>query len=76
MELTAGTLTSIAAFILIHSGSLIYWMSKINTTLSFVVKRLDEHENHKYSSIDAARDFQLRDQQIKAIFNKMDKLEK
>lgn len=73
MELTSGSVVSFLIFIAVHTGSLIYWMSRINTTLSFVVKRLDEHEHHKYSSLDAARDFALRDQQIKVIFQKLDK---
>lgn len=72
MPVTMSGIITVGIFVLLHTGALIYWMSKINTTLDFVVKRLDLNEMHRYNAIDASRDFALRDQQIKVIFQRLE----
>lgn len=74
MEITFGGVVTAGCFLILHTGALIYWMAKINTTLSFIVKVVDDFDDHRYTSLDAARDFTLRDAQITAIFKKLDQV--
>jgi hypothetical protein len=65
--------------ILVHAAGSIWWAARMDTTLKFVKENLDKiadsmakSEASRYSREDAARDFAVRDQQITAIWNKIE----
>jgi len=72
---------TIAITVLVHAATSIWWASKINTTLDFqrdILKNINDalklYEYTKYSKEEAAKDFLIRDQQVSAIWKKIDYL--
>lgn len=67
--------------ILVHGGTSIWWASKMNTSLSFLIKSMDGilrnitiNEAVRYTKEEAAKDFALRDKQLDAIWKKLDSI--
>lgn len=76
-----GALVAIFIFLATNLGVLIWFMSKVTTTLEFLQEeiknlcdRMAGHDADKYTKEDAARDLSIRDQQIEAIWKKIDLL--
>ena len=70
---------ALAISIVVHAFATIWWASKVNTTLMFVQVEIHKicetilkHESKMYSVAEAAKDFSIRDQQIAAIFRKLE----
>jgi hypothetical protein len=83
MQLDGSVLVTIIIFALVHTGGFIWWMSRIDTTLKIMsetVKNMAElmskHDALYYRKEDATKDFAMRDQQINAIWKKVDNLKK
>lgn len=72
---------SVIVAILIHAFASVWWASQVTATMNFqnkvlesIQKSIQLHEATKYSKEDAAKDFAVRDQQIKAMWHKVDSL--
>lgn len=64
-----GALVAIALFVLSHLGVSLWWAGSLNTAMAFHANSLTELKTlvsqsllNKYTTIDAAKDFQIRDQ--------------
>ena len=75
-------LLTISLFLLANLVTGVWWASKTNAilmNLTQAVKCLTDtmakHEERYYSKVEAAKDFSVRDKQIEATFNKLDRLE-
>lgn len=72
---------STAGAVIVHVITAVWWASKINTTLGFLQEAiktfnatLASHDADKYTIKDATKDFSIRDQQITALWKRIDEL--
>jgi hypothetical protein len=76
-----GAIVGAILFLLVHVGTLIWFMSRISILVGVVQRDLTKLESlldsitkSNYTITDAARDFAYRDRELKAIWAKMDKI--
>ncbi len=79
MTLDSSAVITLCIFMIVHLGGTIWWMSKIQTTLSFIglsvgdlVKTVAAHEATYAKKEDQAKEFAYRDKQIEAIWKRLD----
>lgn len=73
------TILTIIFFMVVHLCGTVWWMAKIQTTLQILITTVDSinsrvstHEAKYYSKEEAAKDFSYRDQQIEALWRRVD----
>lgn len=82
MEINIGAMIALGVFLIGQLIAGIWWASKINTTLIIVERtltemlvRLSKHEADFYSKSESIKDFAHRDQQIDAMWRKLDNIQ-
>lgn len=78
-----GIIVAIGTSVITHVCVAIWWASKINTTLSFLQKAIEtlndtviRHDADRYTKNDAAKDFAIRDNQLSALWRRIDEMKK
>lgn len=80
-QIDIGTAVTLGLFALVHTAGLIWWMSKVATTIGIlnatvekISTQLSRHEATYYSKEDAVRDLTIRDKQLEAMWKRIDEL--
>ena len=82
MTISEGSVVTICLFLVFHMAGTIWWMSKIQTTLTFIgiqiadiMKTINDHEKKYAEKEPVTERFIKNEEQIKAIWVKIDKMQ-
>lgn len=77
-----GIIVTIVLFLLLHVGTLVWFMGKISTVVTFLQKDLkklgevlDRFEQERYTIRDATKDWAYHKEEHKTLWQKYDRLE-
>jgi len=75
-NLDSHIITTILIYAIGNIGALIWLISTLKTDMNWLKQNHDEIKKTSYSQSDAAKDFLVRDREVKSLWNRLDEVRK